>query len=63
VDDCWQQCGAYGPNAYTFHDASGAPVVNTAAFPSLRNMTGGPLAVSSSFLLLPNAHYAHGWLV
>ena len=35
----WQACGSYGPNKNTYHDASGSPVVNTARFPSLGNMT------------------------
>lgn len=38
LDDCWQQCGSYGPNNYTFHDATGAPVVNTTAFPDMKGM-------------------------
>jgi hypothetical protein len=26
----WQKCGAYGPQKYTYHDASGNPVVDSA---------------------------------
>ena len=39
LDDNWQECGSYGPNKYTYHDAAGNPVVNLARFPSLANMT------------------------
>lgn len=39
LDDAWQECGSYGPNKYTYHDANGNPVVNTARFPNLKNMT------------------------
>jgi hypothetical protein len=41
LDDCWQLCGSYGPNAYTYHNCTGstcAPVVDTALFPSLGSM-------------------------
>ena len=39
LDDGWQMCGSYGPDAYRYHDAAGAPVVNTKKFPSMSNMT------------------------
>jgi len=39
IDDCWQKCGSYGPNNYTYHDSTGAPVVDTERFPSLKGMT------------------------
>ena len=39
LDDGWQRCGRYGPSAYRYHDAGGAPVVDTHKFPSLANMT------------------------
>jgi hypothetical protein len=33
------QCGSYGPDKTTYHDVNGNPVVNTARFPDLKNMT------------------------
>jgi alpha-galactosidase len=39
LDDAWQQCGSYGPEKNTYHDAAGNPVVNLNRFPSLANMT------------------------
>lgn len=39
LDDCWQACGSYGPNNYTYHDASGNPIVDTSVFPDLKAMT------------------------
>jgi len=39
LDDNWQQCGSYGPQKYTFHDANGVPVVNLQRFPNFSNMT------------------------
>lgn len=39
LDDAWQQCGSYGPEGYTYHDAQGIPVVDLTRFPSLSNMT------------------------
>ena len=39
LDDNWQLCASYGPQKNTYHDADGHPVVNTARFPSLKNMT------------------------
>lgn len=38
LDDCWQQCGAYGPSQYTYHNASGWPQVNFTRFPSMKEM-------------------------
>ena len=38
LDDNWQLCGA-GAKPWTDHDANGDPVINTARFPSLSNMT------------------------
>ncbi len=37
--DNWQQCGTYGPNNYTYHDANGNPMINTGKFPSFKAMT------------------------
>jgi alpha-galactosidase len=39
LDDYWQECGSYGPNKYTYHNASGYPQINTALFPSFGAMT------------------------
>ena len=39
LDDAWQACGSYGPLGYTYHNASGSPMVNTALFPDLLAMT------------------------
>ena len=39
LDDGWQACGHFGPQAYRYHNASGAPVVNARKFPSMVNMT------------------------
>jgi len=38
IDDYWQLCGSYGPNNYTYHLATGEPVVDTTKFPSLKGM-------------------------
>lgn len=38
LDDDWQLCGSYGPNNYSFHDAQGNPVINTARFPDMKAM-------------------------
>ena len=38
TDDCWQACGKYGPNNYTYHDENGAPVVDLTKFPDLKGM-------------------------
>ena len=38
IDDAWQKCGSYGPQNYTYHDATGAPVVDTGKFPSFKDM-------------------------
>eukprot|EP01059_Diplonema_ambulator_P031668 TRINITY_DN588_c0_g2_i3.p1 TRINITY_DN588_c0_g2~~TRINITY_DN588_c0_g2_i3.p1 ORF type:complete len:415 (+),score=162.67 TRINITY_DN588_c0_g2_i3:48-1292(+) len=37
LDDNWQACGK-GVNG-SFHDADGNPIINTATFPSMKNMT------------------------
>ncbi|KAJ8612698.1 hypothetical protein CTAYLR_008949 [Chrysophaeum taylorii] len=40
LDDNWQSCGSYGPEAYTFHASGGLfPVVNGALFPDMIAMT------------------------
>jgi hypothetical protein len=39
LDDNWQVCGSNGPDKYTYHDASGNPIINTNSFPSMKNMT------------------------
>jgi hypothetical protein len=39
LDDVWQKCGSYGPEGYTYHDAFGNPVVDTAKFPDMKAMT------------------------
>lgn len=38
ADDCWQKCGSYGPNNYTYHDENGAPVVDLDKFPDMKGM-------------------------
>ena len=38
LDDVWQQCGSYGPQNWTYHDANGYPVVNLAKFPNMTNL-------------------------
>ena len=35
LDDVWQKCGSYGPKNWTYHDATGSPVVDTARFPNM----------------------------
>ncbi|KAG8463385.1 hypothetical protein KFE25_004896 [Diacronema lutheri] len=39
LDDGWQLCGDYGPSHFTFHQPSGAPVVNRSRFPDFEAMT------------------------
>lgn len=39
LDDCWQQCGTYGPEAWTYHDAEGRPVIDQKKFPDMKAMT------------------------
>jgi len=39
LDDAWQLCGSYGPNHNTYHDETGAPVVDTSIFPDFKAMT------------------------
>jgi hypothetical protein len=53
LDDVWQKCGAYGPNKYTYHDANGNPVVDTAKFPDFKRMTD----------LAHSLNLTAGWLV
>jgi hypothetical protein len=38
LDDNWQACGAYGPNNYTYHNASGYPQIDLTRFPDMRAM-------------------------
>ena len=66
IDDCWQLCGAYGPNNYTYHDGvTGAPVVDTSVFPSLKNLTayahsvGLTVSMPLTELLLNRGHHLH----
>ncbi len=35
LDDVWQKCGSYGPKNWTYHDATGSPVVDTTRFPNM----------------------------
>ena len=46
IDDYWQLCGSYGPQNWTYHDASGAPVVNAAKFPDFKAMCDAAHAVN-----------------
>jgi len=39
LDDCWQKCDGYGQQKWTYHDAHGAPVIDTVKFPALQKMT------------------------
>mmetsp|Transcript_42432 Transcript_42432/g.99839 ORF Transcript_42432/g.99839 Transcript_42432/m.99839 type:complete len:180 (-) Transcript_42432:958-1497(-) len=39
LDDCWQLCGSYGSENYTYHDSNGRPQVDTSKFPDLKAMT------------------------
>jgi len=39
LDDNWQDCGKYGPNGFSYHDASGNPIVNLGRFRDMKNMT------------------------
>ncbi|GAB5362541.1 hypothetical protein AAMO2058_000806200 [Amorphochlora amoebiformis] len=38
LDDAWQECGSYGKDKYTYHEETGAPVVNTTRFPNMSGM-------------------------
>jgi hypothetical protein len=38
LDDGWQKCGSYGPAAYRYHSASGAPVIDEGEFPNMTAM-------------------------
>jgi alpha-galactosidase len=38
IDDYWQLCGSYGPSNYTYHTATGEPVVDLAKFPNMTAM-------------------------
>ncbi|KAJ1449428.1 glycoside hydrolase superfamily [Pelagophyceae sp. CCMP2097] len=40
LDDGWQLCDSVAGAPARYHDETGAPLVNTQRFPSLRNMTG-----------------------
>jgi len=41
LDDSWQACGkGFAPYNYTFHNESGFPLVNAAAFPNMHALTG-----------------------
>ena len=39
LDDAWQLCGSYTPEAYTYHDGTGAPVIDYSKFPDFKAMT------------------------
>lgn len=39
IDDGWQRCGSYGPEKYSYHSATGDPVVDTGKFPDLKRLT------------------------
>lgn len=39
LDDAWQLCGDYGPKHNTYHDETGAPVINKELFPDFNAMT------------------------
>ena len=51
LDDVWQQCGSYGPQNWTYHDANGNPVVNTARFPNMSALpaTAHALGLTAGF--------------
>ena len=51
LDDVWQQCGSYGPMNWTYHDASGNPVVDTARFPNMSALpaTAHALGLTAGF--------------
>ena len=38
IDDGWQQCGSFGPEAYRYHSAAGAPMVDEVKFPNLNSI-------------------------
>ena len=47
IDDCWQKCNS-GPGGKGFHNASGYPIVDTAAFPDMRAMTSKAKSLGSA---------------
>jgi hypothetical protein len=51
LDDVWQLCGSYGPQNWTYHDASGSPVVDTARFPNMSALpaTAHSLGLTAGF--------------
>ena len=51
LDDAWQQCGSYGPSNWTYHDAGGNPVVDTARFPNMSALpaTAHALGLTAGF--------------
>lgn len=38
LDDNWQLAGSYGPEQYTYHNATGYPQINPARFPDMKAM-------------------------
>ena len=51
LDDVWQLCGSYGPLNWTYHDATGSPVVDTARFPNMSALpaTAHSLGLTAGF--------------
>ena len=51
VDDLWQNCSAYGPMNWTYHDENGNPVVNTDRFPNISSLpaTAHALGLTAGF--------------
>ena len=39
LDDAWQLCGDYTNRHFTYHDETGAPVIDTSLFPDFKAMT------------------------
>jgi hypothetical protein len=39
LDDAWQLCGSYTSEAYTYHDETGAPVIDYTKFPDFKALT------------------------
>jgi alpha-galactosidase len=51
LDDVWQQCGSYGPLNWTYHNADGYPMVDTARFPNMSALpaTAHALGLTAGF--------------
>lgn len=39
LDDAWQLCGSYTAEKYSYHDETGAPVIDTSKFPNFNDLT------------------------